>query len=898
MYRQSNRKLPISVVLIALVVMVMSLGSGCFVTEANEAPQADFVAETTSGPTPLEVHFSDDSTGDIATWSWNFGNGATSTEQNPVHTYQEPGTYTVTLTVTAADGSDTKTKVNYISVTPLIPVLSSPDADSYTNDNTPLFDWTDVTGDSGITYNLQVDNDASFDSPVIDMTGLTNSQYPDSPSLPDGTYFWKVMAVEGDGNESAWSAPWSFTVDTVSPVVTVTSPNDGESWDGGSIHDITWTASDSNMADTPITIEYFNGTTWVEIVTDEADDGTYEWTLPYDLNTVIARVKVTAEDIEGNTGSDLSNADFTIDSSEPAAAVDSLDPNPTSNTTPTFFGQADDEVSPVVSAQYRVDDGAWTAATAVDGAFNSTFEQFTFTTSPLADGTHTVEVRATDAAGNVTAPENYASDTFDVDTGAPSVTLNALDPDPTNDNTPTFSGTAADAPSTWIASVEYRIDGGDWTTAQPTDGTFNEPSEGYTFTTSALADGTHTVEVRASDAAGNVTAPDNYASDIFDVDTLSPVVTVTSPNGGESWAGGSTQNITWTASDSNMANTPITIEYYNSTAWVGIVTDEADDGTYEWTLPSDLNTVTTRVKVTAEDIEGNTGSDLSDADFTIDSSEPAAAVDSLDPNPTSDTTPTFFGQANDGVSPVVSAQFRVDDGAWTAATAVDGTFDSTFEQFTFTTSPLADGTHTVEVRAIDEAGNITAEGHYGLTTFGVDTLSPAVTMTSPNGGENWDGGSIQNITWTASDADMADTPITIEYYNGTAWVEIVTGLANTGTYQWTVPVMQISQARVKVTATDKLGNSGSDLSYDVFTIIAYTLTVDVNPGYGGFVTFSPPGGVYAPGTQVTLTAIPYSGNIFDHWSRDVPSGADRYDPTIVIVMDSDKTLIAYIDCGG
>ena len=47
---------------------------------------------------------------------WDFGDGATSTEQNPAHTYIAPGTYTVNLTATNADGSSTATKSDYIRV--------------------------------------------------------------------------------------------------------------------------------------------------------------------------------------------------------------------------------------------------------------------------------------------------------------------------------------------------------------------------------------------------------------------------------------------------------------------------------------------------------------------------------------------------------------------------------------------------------------------------------------------------------------------------------------------------------------------------------------------------------------------------------------------------------------
>jgi hypothetical protein len=81
-------------------------------------PVADFTASPTSGTIPLTVNFIDASTSyeGIASWSWDFGDGGTSLEQNPVHTYTQDGTYTATLTIVDADGdSDTEIKPDYIT---------------------------------------------------------------------------------------------------------------------------------------------------------------------------------------------------------------------------------------------------------------------------------------------------------------------------------------------------------------------------------------------------------------------------------------------------------------------------------------------------------------------------------------------------------------------------------------------------------------------------------------------------------------------------------------------------------------------------------------------------------------------------------------------------------------
>jgi PKD repeat protein len=81
------------------------------------APSANFSATPTTGPAPLSVKFNDTSTGQITAWAWNFGDGTTSTAQNPTKSYANPGTYSVSLTATAANGTKVSTtKSGYISV--------------------------------------------------------------------------------------------------------------------------------------------------------------------------------------------------------------------------------------------------------------------------------------------------------------------------------------------------------------------------------------------------------------------------------------------------------------------------------------------------------------------------------------------------------------------------------------------------------------------------------------------------------------------------------------------------------------------------------------------------------------------------------------------------------------
>ncbi len=81
-----------------------------------QVPQADFSANKTEVAVGEAIQFTDTSSGGPTSWQWDFGDGATSTEQNPSHTYADPDVYTVTLTVANPAGSDTEAKADYISV--------------------------------------------------------------------------------------------------------------------------------------------------------------------------------------------------------------------------------------------------------------------------------------------------------------------------------------------------------------------------------------------------------------------------------------------------------------------------------------------------------------------------------------------------------------------------------------------------------------------------------------------------------------------------------------------------------------------------------------------------------------------------------------------------------------
>ncbi len=156
-------------------------------------PVADFVGIPTTGAGPLTVQFTDTSIGSIIGWSWNFGDGSTSNQQNPIHTYKLPGTYTISLTITGINGSNSKRKDNYIQVTtPPAPVAE--------------FVGMPTTGDGPLTVQFTDKSIGSIVGWLWDFGdgSKSNQQNPLHTYINPGTYTVSltITGVNGSSNKN------------------------------------------------------------------------------------------------------------------------------------------------------------------------------------------------------------------------------------------------------------------------------------------------------------------------------------------------------------------------------------------------------------------------------------------------------------------------------------------------------------------------------------------------------------------------------------------------------------------------------------------------------------------------------------------------------------------------
>ena len=121
--RKANRVCELKQITVLILIFLLSSVLAVVVdsdlssaADGNETITADFTASPESGEAPLTVQFTDTSTGSPTERRWNFGDGSKLTEQNPIHTYEQAGSYTVTLTVRNSNGQDSKNvQINVIA---------------------------------------------------------------------------------------------------------------------------------------------------------------------------------------------------------------------------------------------------------------------------------------------------------------------------------------------------------------------------------------------------------------------------------------------------------------------------------------------------------------------------------------------------------------------------------------------------------------------------------------------------------------------------------------------------------------------------------------------------------------------------------------------------------------
>lgn len=729
-------------------------------------------------------------------WTWT----ADSTLADGQHTF------TVSASDPAGNTSASSAPLN-VTVDTLDP--TAPDNLNLAAEGTPLTG----TAEAGSIITV-TDGSTVIGTGVVDSTG--NFSIAVSPAPQDGASL-TVSATDASGRTSP-DATYNVigTLPNLPDIPVITAINDDAApltgdVKGKTTNDITPTLTGTAEAGSLVTIYQDGGLTPVATVTA---DGSGNWSYtPAALGEGLHSFEVTAT-LNGATSGRSPAASVTVDLTAPGtptigAVIDDVGPG----TGPLTNGQTTNDNQPTLTGTGAVGDtiSVYNNGTLLGSAVVGNTGTWSFTPpSPLAEGTHVLTIRETDPAGNQSAPS--AGFTVVVDTVSTTPVITNVTDDvgnsattvvsgtPTNDATPTLSGTAE------ANSVVTIFDGGTQIGVVTADGT-----GAWTFTPdTALAEGSHSFTAQATDPQGNVSAVSGAWSVVVDL-TAPTVPTLDTVN--DNVPGGITGNLTSgqvtndsTPTIGGTGQAGSTIHIMNNGTQIGTAIVDGS-GNWSFTPTTPLVDGSYALRVYATDVAGNASANSSVFTFTVDTAGPVvpvvtSVIDDIAPvtgtltsgNTTNDARPTFNGTGDVG-----STVHVIVDGNEIGTAVVNAQGNWTFTPG----SDLSDGPHAITFNATDAAGNTgSTTAPFNLTVDTGVPSAPVISTAADNVGSVQtplsSGQSTDDTTPTLNGTATANATVTV-YENGQpigtaqadgtgAWSFTPSTPLSSGSHTWTATV--------------------------------------------------------------------------------------------------------------
>ncbi|MFA7418560.1 MAG: YCF48-related protein [Melioribacteraceae bacterium] len=628
------------------------------------------------------------------------------------------------------------------------------------------------------------------------------------------------------------------------PSITLNSPNGGESWKVGSSQNISWLSHDVTNVKLDYSID--NGINWVEIINSTpANIGSYSWVVP---NSITSQALVKVTDISDNSINDQSDSVFRIFNK----SISVLTPNGGEN----WKVGSNQSISWIstnitnVSIEYSTDSGTnWTQIIANTTAnINGTTNYFAWTV-PNTVSTN-CKVRITEVG---------EPSLFDISNSQFTIFLSTLTLTSPNGGEKWKAGSSQNI--TWLSEnilnvkIEYTIDDGEsWTiitsNTEASTGTFNWVVPD--FRSSKVA-------IRVSDTEDDLVTDRSDA--VFRI--LEPQINLLTPIGGENVRATSNYLVEWETTD--VEKVEINFSSDGGTTWTQLVSaiETPVDAKYNlnWTTP---NLSSNACLIRVADLNDASNYSVSNASFTLFQS----SLQVLTPN--------------GGEQIKVGSKYNI---TWTStnvgkidisyttdgisARTIASNIDASLSTYEWNVPNLSSTNCKIIIQDIDFPTLIDRSD----SPFSV--IIPSLTLISPNGGENWKVGSLQNITWTSSNV----TSIKLEYSinNGTTWKLIAANvLSNPSSFSWVVSNEVTTQALVRI--SDESNNSLIDQSNTTFSIYLPTLAL-TSPNGGESWRVGSSQNINWTSANVTNVKIEFSTDNGSSWNliaENIPAASLSY----------------------
>jgi hypothetical protein len=677
------------------------------------------------------------------------------------------GNHSATATVSTVNGTISTASVDFVVDTMLDISILNPPAGALVSAPVAV-----VGGQTEGQATVSVEIDGTTYVATVSPTGYWEVMLP--TPLGDGAHSVIATATDLAGNTA--TAQSTFDVDTTLPFVVISTPVPG-----------------SELNTTPTVVGQADPNATVKILVDGVDSGTVtadangDWTYDFPADLADGEYEVVAQVEEaGKTGE--ATTTFTIDTTIDLTVDGPVAGSTISNPNPVLTGVTDP------GALVTVTQNGTTSTVVADASG----QWSVLLAAPFAadvDGEFTVDVTATDAAGNTVT----VTHTFFVDVGAPGVRITTPDNAVTT-NDPRIPIIGITEPNLPVVIV---VDQG-----LPSEQTLTATSDAngfFTVTPATLADGRHTIKATATDAAGNK-GIDNVE---FIVDTRSPDLEILTPAEASVFASGP---VTVTGS----AEPNAVIQVFVNGVALGSAQANAN-GEWSIVVPAETDGIYD-VRARTTDAANNVAED--EVRFTIKSPSIVTIDQPLDGAILISGDVAVTGTATPGEVVTISLDGNV-VGTATADTNGDWTFPLT---------DVGEGAHTIVATG--------ADGGTDTVNVTVDLNAPVVTITSPTNGDVVGG--------TTTVTGTADPGVEVDVYVDGVLVGTTTAGTNGG---WTFEIgpLEDGDHTVEGRITDDQGREGSSG--------VVTFTVDTTPPVVTVLTPTP-GGVYPTTPLITGTGEP------------------------------------------